>query len=193
MTTTTVTPGGLRWVPPHTLWPMSDEQRKPRPATQYGETAGQVAVNVQRLRKRRGMSIYELSADLRRLGRPITPAAVGKIERQQRQVTVDDLVALSIVLRVSPSALLLPLVDDPTARVPVTGAGMVPADRAWDWMDGQHALYAPLAADPVEPLMQYLLDSRPPVRRARMAEQIKEYVEKLSSRNVPNDRPERDS
>jgi hypothetical protein len=125
------------------------------------------------------LAIYELSAALRKAGRPITPAAVGKIEREQRQVTVDDLVVLAIVLRVSPSALLLPLRDDPAERVAVTGAGPIPADKAWDWMDGQHALYAPVSKDPVEPFMEYLLDSRPPIRRARMAQGIREHLQKL--------------
>lgn len=135
MTETTVAPRKSEWTPPaNTLWDMSDEQRKARPATQYGPTAGTVAENVQRLRKRRELSIYQLSALLRKAGRAITPAAVGKIERQQRQVTVDDLMALATVLGASPQALLLPLRDDPAETIELTGAGTVPADAAWVWM-----------------------------------------------------------
>lgn len=126
---------------------MTDEQRRPRPAAQYGPTAHTVADNVQRLRKRREMSIYELSGQLRKAGRPITPAAVGKIERSQRQVTVDDLIALAVILGVSPSALLMPFTEGPDAPVEVTGRGVVPAQAAWEWADGR----APIGWDPRRP------------------------------------------
>jgi transcriptional regulator with XRE-family HTH domain len=96
-----------------------------------------VAENVKRLRDRRGLSIYQLSAMLRAVGRPITPAAVGKIERQQRQVTVDDLAALALIFGVSPAALLLPLTSKATDPVEITGGGTVDALRAWEWGIGR--------------------------------------------------------
>lgn len=164
MTKTTVPPPRLKWTPPHTLWDMSDEQRQPRPAAQYGPSGATVADNVQRMRRRRDLSIYELSAMLRKAGRPITPAAVGKIERQQRQVTVDDLLALAVILGVSPSALLLPLDDNANKRVDVTGAGEVPADVAWDWMDGKRPLRLTSDSEETE-MLEYDLYSRPPGRR----------------------------
>ncbi|MFE5199996.1 helix-turn-helix domain-containing protein [Streptomyces sp. NPDC056601] len=161
---------------------MTDQERRPRPAAQYGPTARMVAGNVRRLRELRGKTIYELAADLKNLGRAIAPSAVAKIERGERQVTVDDLVALAIALGVSPSALMLPQVDDPKVRVEVTGAGAIPADIAWDWMDGQRAMYAPFAQDQTAAMLDYLLVSRPPRRREVLAEV-------LSSRPRPVDRP----
>lgn len=138
MTETTVAPPGLEWTPrANTLWFMTDEQRRPRPAAQYGPTAAAVAENVRRLRDRRGLSIYQLSALLREAGRPITPAAVGKIERQQRQVTVDDLTALAVIFGVSPTALLLPLTNKASDPVEITGGGTVDALRAWEWGIGR--------------------------------------------------------
>lgn len=138
MTEMTVAPPGLEWAPrANTLWLMTDEQRRPRPAAQYGPTAATVAENVKRLRDRRGLSIYQLSALLRAVGRPITPAAVGKIERQQRQVTVDDLTALAVIFGVSPSALLLPLTSKAEDPVEITGGGTVDALRAWEWGIGR--------------------------------------------------------
>lgn len=138
MTETTVAPGELKWAPPaNRLWFMPDEQRRPRPAAQYGPTAATVAENVKRLRDRRGLSIYQLSALLREAGRPITPAAVGKIERQQRQVTVDDLAALAVIFGVSPSSLLLPLTSRAEDPVEVTGGGTVDALQAWEWGIGR--------------------------------------------------------
>lgn len=165
----TVAPRASKWTPPaNTLWFMPDEQRRPRPATQYGPTAATVAENVKRLRERRGLSIYQLSAMLRQAGRPITPAAVGKIERQQRQVTVDDLVVLAAILRSTPSALLLPLKDDPAQTVGITGLGEVPADRAWDWMDGEMPIEQVPPGDPTGALLLFQVDSRPPGRRLQL-------------------------
>lgn len=143
---------------------MSDGQRRPRPAVKYGATAAMVAANVQRARKGRGFSIYRLSEELAKLGHPIAPAAVSKVERQQRQVTVDDLIALAVALHVSPSALLLPLKDDPAAMVEITGGGTIPADDAWNWMDGRRRLDTP-CADPGVADMEYAIHSRPPIRR----------------------------
>ncbi|MEU2075519.1 helix-turn-helix transcriptional regulator [Streptomyces sp. NPDC013489] len=166
MTETKVPPRELKWTPPpNTLWFMSDETRRARPATQYGATAEAVAHNVQRLRKARALSIYQLSALLKKAGRPITPAAVGKLERQQRQVNVDDLAALAVIFGVSPSALLLPLEDSEELGVEVTGGGTVPADVAWDWADGKRPLHWPQDTDPGTASYEYRLYGRPPGRR----------------------------
>ncbi|MFJ7191467.1 helix-turn-helix domain-containing protein [Streptomyces bacillaris] len=143
---------------------MTAEKPRPRPATQYGETAKSVAQNVLRLRKRRDMSIYQLSAALRAAGRPITPAAVGKIEREQRQVTVDDLAALAVIFGVSPGALLLPPTDSPAASIGVTGAGQVVAADAWEWAEGRRPLKSTGRAEQMESL-EYLLNSVPPEQR----------------------------
>ncbi|MEV4784004.1 helix-turn-helix transcriptional regulator [Streptomyces tuirus] len=137
-----------------------------RSAVQYGPTAATVAANVYRLRKSCGLSIYSLSDRLGETGRPITPSAIGKIERQERQVTVDDLAALAVALGTSPSALLLPLTDDPAAKIEITGAGRIPADQAWDWMDGRRRLDQP-TADPTGAALLYAIHSRPPIRRNR--------------------------
>jgi len=82
------------------------EDRRPRPATQFGATAERVAANVRALREVRGLSIYSLSDALNGAGRPITPSAVAKIERLERHVTVDDLAALAAALKVTPQQLL---------------------------------------------------------------------------------------
>lgn len=125
---------------PPTLLVMSDEKRRPRPAAQYGPTAEAVASNLKRLRERRGLTIYSLSGALKRAGRAITPSAIAKIERQQRQVTVDDLAALASTLGVSPSALLLPLTDRPDDSLEVTGGGTATAAEAWQWANGRRPL-----------------------------------------------------
>lgn len=142
------------------------ELRRPRQAFQAGPTAATVAANVHRLRRARGLSIYALSDVLSSAGRPISPSGIGKIERGERQVPVDDLMALASALGASPSALLLPLADDPTVTVEITGVGSIPADHAWDWVDGRARLDRP-CNDLGAAALEFALYSRPPIRRNR--------------------------
>lgn len=120
----------------HTLLFMTDDKRRPRPAAQYGPIGAAVAKNVERIRKTRNMTIYSLSGELSKAGRPITPSAIAKIEKQQRQVTADDLVALAVVLNTSPIALLLPA-EWGDAPVELTGERQLTARTAWRWIRGQ--------------------------------------------------------
>ncbi|MGC4927261.1 helix-turn-helix domain-containing protein [Streptomyces sp. DT117] len=144
------------------------EKRRARPATQYGPTAKQVGENVRSLRDRRGYTIYKLSEKLRAAGRPITPSAVAKIERHERQVTADDLVVLAVVLDVSPAALLLPLKDSPRDRIGITGAGVVPADVAWAWASNRRPLKTS-STEARSAESEYALASLPPnAREARL-------------------------
>lgn len=119
----------------HTLLFMADEKRRPRPAAQYGPIAAAVAKNVERLRKARNKTIYSLSGELTKAGRPITPSAIAKIEKQQRQVTVDDLVALAVVLNTSPISLLLPA-EWGDVPVELTSERQLMARTAWRWIRG---------------------------------------------------------
>ncbi len=67
-----------------------------------------VARNVRRLRKRRGLSLAELSHLLAEVGRPLSLKVLSKIENGDRSVDVDDLAALSIALATPTSQLLAP-------------------------------------------------------------------------------------
>jgi len=142
------------------------EKRHGRSAVEYGPTAVNVATNIRRIRKARGLSTYKLADRLTKVGRPIAPSAISKVERCERQVTVDDLAALAVIFNVSPSALLLPPTDDPSEKVEITGVGPVPADQAWDWLDGRRRLDQP-TSDPNGAALLYALHSRPPIRRNR--------------------------
>lgn len=156
-----------------TLWGMSDEKRRPRPAAQYGPTAAAVAQNVKRFRERRGMTIYSLSGALSKTGRPITPSAIAKIEKQQRQVTVDDLTALAEVLQVSPPALLLPPTD--TGPVNVTPNTAVPWKAAWRWAHGEEPPFSREDAgdDYPERRRRFLAECQPHRDRNHLAELAK--------------------
>lgn len=141
-----------------------NEARRPRPAVQHGPTSMTVAANVRRARKGHGLSTYELADRLASAGHAIAASAVAKIERGERQVTVDDLMALATALDVPPSALLLPPHDGTQRIVELTGAGTVPADVAWDWADGKRPLTLP-EDDPGAAMLRYQLYGRPPGRR----------------------------
>ena len=109
-------------------------------------TGKETARNIERLRTQLGISQRQLAVRLTELGRPVPGTALSKIERGERRVDVDDLVAIAIALGVSPSTLLLPNVADDT-EAKVTGAGTVTAKAAWDWADG----ISPLLPHPMTP------------------------------------------
>lgn len=183
MTSMKVAPREQKWTPlPPSLLLMADEKRRARPAAQYGPTAAAVAGNVARLRKARGLSIYALAGLLEKAGRPITPSAVAKVEKQQRQVTVDDLAALAAVLRVSPSALLLPLPPKATDPVEVTGGGTVSADDAWAWANGERPLRF-TEGDERREMVEHQLYGRPQWLYERSPERLqakREFFEQLA-------------
>jgi transcriptional regulator with XRE-family HTH domain len=136
------------------------ETRRPRAATQYGPTAATLAANVRRLRELKGLSIYNLSAALSKCGRPVAASGVAKIERQERQVTVDDLMALAAALGVSPVSLLLP--PDARGAAEVTGVGEVDARLAWQWAWCNEPLTLPEAEEEAErAYTEFMLYSRP--------------------------------
>lgn len=143
------------------------EQRYGRRAVEFGPTGETVSTNIARLRKVRGFTTRGLSAELRKCGRVIPPSAISRMETARRHVTVDDLTALAAIFGVSPSALLLPMTDDPQERITVTGAGEVAADQAWDWMDGKRPLLVSSAypARMSDERIEYALNSRPARRR----------------------------
>lgn len=140
------------------------EQQYGRRAIETGPTGETVAQNLARLRKIRGMSTRQLSGALERMGRSISPSGITRMEKAERHMTADELVAMAIVFGVSPSALLLPLEDADDVAIEVTGAGPVPADTAWDWMDGKRPLQW-TDGDPSTASFEYRLYSRPPGRR----------------------------
>ncbi|MFI1237525.1 helix-turn-helix domain-containing protein [Nocardia salmonicida] len=75
---------------------------------EIGPTGTTVRENVARIRKRQGLTLQNVSDRLGELGKPLSPNAISEIERAARRVDVDDLMALSIALDVTPVALLMP-------------------------------------------------------------------------------------
>src|SRR5438094_776269 len=72
-----------------------------------GPVGLQVGQRLKELRRARGYTLGDVEAKLAEIGRPVLLSALSKIEKGQRRVDVDDLVALARVLKVSPGSLLL--------------------------------------------------------------------------------------
>lgn len=113
--------------------------------TALGPTGETLKQNVRRLREGQKLTYVELSDRLAAAGRPIPVLGLRRIERGERRVDADDLVALAVVLGVNPSALLLPFTAEGDADI--TGVGTVSAERAWAWGDGRGPLTIPEGDD----------------------------------------------
>lgn len=139
-----------------------------------GPTARTVADNLRRLREARGMSLRALSAELKKVGRNLSADALNKIEngrtlppeaeapKQIRRADVDDLMALAVVLKVNPSAMLLPHTAE--GSVELTGADEVDAETLWRWADGFRPLDVPEGDDGTA-YVDFQLHARPPGAR----------------------------
>jgi 8-oxo-dGTP diphosphatase len=94
--------------------------------------------NLEHLRRIRGFTYREVSDRLAQIGRPIPTLGLSRIEKGNRRVDVDDLIALAVVLECSPVDLLQPRSSDvdEDGWVRMAESLRVPANRAGDWMAG---------------------------------------------------------
>ncbi len=106
-----------------------------------GPVGGYVIENLKDLRRIRRLTYKDLSDRLEELGRPIPTLGLSRIEKGNRRVDADDLVALAIALGVSPTSLLLPRNAGPGEAIELTSeGGPVTAQAAWVWADGKYPL-----------------------------------------------------
>jgi 8-oxo-dGTP pyrophosphatase MutT (NUDIX family)/transcriptional regulator with XRE-family HTH domain len=117
---------------------MSPGDRDPR--VPLGPIGGYVIENLKQLRDARRLSYRELSDRLEALGRPIPTLGLSRIEKGNRRVDADDLVALALALGVNPTALLLPRTGANTDEIELTADQRASALDAWDWADGRRPL-----------------------------------------------------
>jgi len=120
-----------------------------------GAAGDAVAKNVTRIRGTRGLNYSALSKLLGQHGREIPPLAVRRIEEGERRVDVDDLVALSVALNVSPATLLMPNSDEEAADTSLTGTGTLKANDMWDWLTANNPL--PDGESPISPTDQWVV------------------------------------
>jgi transcriptional regulator with XRE-family HTH domain len=104
-----------------------------------GPSAERVRDNIKALRRKRGLDLADLSQRLGDLGQPISVSGLSKLELGQRRVDVDDLVALALVLDVSPNRLLLPA-EAETIEVAVTRELSLASSDLWAWATGDRGL-----------------------------------------------------
>ncbi|UAK34174.1 helix-turn-helix domain-containing protein [Nocardia asteroides] len=108
------------------------EKKNPLGAT--GET---VRENVRLHRERLNLKFADLSRRLEAAGRPIPVLGLSRIEKGERRVDSDDLVALALALEVSPITLLMPNPQGATSETALTATGLddsVTAKQLWDWL-----------------------------------------------------------
>jgi transcriptional regulator with XRE-family HTH domain len=127
--------------------------------TPLGPTGETVRQNIERIRTAKRLTYVELSEQLTELGRRIPVLGLRRIERGERRVDADDLMALAVALGVNPSSLLLPNTAEGT--VELTGVGTVEARTAWKWADGKRPLHIPEGDDGTARL-QFQAAARPP-------------------------------
>ncbi len=129
-----------------------------------------VAKRVKELRKRGGWSTTKAFADrCAEVGAPyLTHPVLMNIESGRRKdghrtrtITVDELLALALALRVNPADLLLP-VDSDAAPYPVTLTETATVGRVREWVNGDDFLVRP--RNPVE-----LVEALAPLPKERAA------------------------
>ncbi len=101
-----------------------------------GPTGITVGENIRRIRGEQSFTQADMAKNLAENGHPIPVASIGRIESGDRRVEVDDLMAIAIVLGVSPLALLLPMTRGPRDTVDITGWGSELARGAWGYSLG---------------------------------------------------------
>ncbi|MEU0784170.1 XRE family transcriptional regulator [Streptomyces sp. NPDC006173] len=115
-------------------------ETKKTPPTPAGEV---LAANLKRLREEQRLTYVELSNRLTETGRPIPVLGLRRIERGERRVDVDDLLALALVLSAHPVDLLVPGDAEDDAPYPVTPTVTTTAATARGWIGGTAFLVEP--------------------------------------------------
>lgn len=133
---------------------------KKNPLSPTGDT---VRGNVLRYRTRLNLGYAELARRLEELGRPIPVLGLSRIERGERRVDVDDLMALAVALGVSPTSLLLPDTTDSGHPVTATGITGTAADLlGWFRLHTPSAhIGKPAAQRFVRDAIRFIADARP--------------------------------
>jgi transcriptional regulator with XRE-family HTH domain len=112
--------------------------RQPEPGSRF--LSDVLADNIRSRRSDRRLSQYQLAKGMAALGHPWTDSIVGFVERGQRNVTIDELAGLALVLSSTLGDLLSPAgvgrrITEATERLDI-GRGSLPARMAAAWMRG---------------------------------------------------------
>ncbi|MFF5009634.1 helix-turn-helix domain-containing protein [Streptomyces phaeochromogenes] len=124
----------------------TEKSERPRRANDLGPSGVRLAKNLKTLRLSLPLTTEQLAMRVSAYGRPMRANTITKIEKEQRRVDVDDLVALALALETRPDALLLP----PTIamdNLELVEGKTVTAFSAWRWANGDQPLDVPEGDD----------------------------------------------
>ncbi|PRY35353.1 hypothetical protein [Umezawaea tangerina] len=113
-----------------------------------------LADNVRRIREGQRLTYVALAALLAEVGRPIPVLGLRRIERRERRVDADELLALAVVLRVAPVDLLIPAQADGSYQV--TPTVQASPNRARNWVAGSEFLVEPQSAAELSDLVRWM-------------------------------------
>lgn len=107
-----------------------------------GPAGQRAAAAIAELRRGAGLPYTELAARLEALGRPIPVLGLSRLERGDRRIDADDLVALALALEATPNRLILPGIDiiDADQPRPLTATVSATPGRLWAWAQGEEPL-----------------------------------------------------
>ena len=100
-----------------------------------GPTGERVAANITAVRKRKNLSQGDVAGRASLAGRNLPVSTISKIEKLDRRVDVDDLIALALALEVTPAELLAPALGE-SGSVDLTPTVAKTAAEARAWMSG---------------------------------------------------------
>ncbi|MFD8556809.1 helix-turn-helix domain-containing protein [Streptosporangium canum] len=140
---------------------MEDEQRSPGEVLRH---------NIRRIREGQRLTYVELAERLKDAGRPIPVLGLRRVERGERRVDVDDLLALAYVLGVAVVDLLVPGDEPDSMPYDVAPARRVPISIARAWIGGQGFLSQPITPSELAHQLQWM-----PKDRAETA--VREWLE----------------
>ena len=105
-------------------------------------SAGQVlAANIRRVREDMRLSYAALSRRLAMVGQPIPELGLRRIEKGERRVDVDDLLALCLVLGITPVDLLVPKDVDQDQWYQVAPKATARTENVREWVRGENVLF----------------------------------------------------
>jgi hypothetical protein len=106
------------------------------------------------------MTYVRLAERIADAGRSIDVRGLQRIERGERRVDFDDLLALSVALGVAPVDLMVPNIADDDKPYPVTSTISAGAAVVRDWIAGIGLLATPAGALPIAEIIRWMPDER---------------------------------
>jgi hypothetical protein len=113
--------------------------------TRVGPAGTALARNIARVREAQRLSYPALSRELAKAGRPIPELGLRRIEKGERRVDFDDLLAIAYVLEVCPVDLMVSNEATDEEPYPVTPAKEFHAGSVRDWISGANVVLEPSA------------------------------------------------